>query len=110
MYYHLHLINSEQKLLKINYAYFATGSASRIEENGTKHVDLTEILGIAGVPTFLFIHADGKTCHSSSSFIGDMILNIKINHKHTFSTVTIHVILAGITLQTLHDFKVITNV
>nr|XP_034305803.1 uncharacterized protein LOC105321045 isoform X1 [Crassostrea gigas] len=35
------------------------GSASRNEENGKKHVDLTEILGIAGVPTFLFIHADG---------------------------------------------------
>ncbi|XP_048739977.2 uncharacterized protein LOC125654190 isoform X5 [Ostrea edulis] len=36
------------------------GSSSRNEmENGKKHVDLTEILGIAGVPTFLFIHAEG---------------------------------------------------
>lgn len=41
------------------YLYYI-GSASRNEENGKKHVDLTEILGIAGVPTFLFIHADGK--------------------------------------------------
>ena len=102
------MTDSEQKLLKINVAYFATGSASRIEENGTKHVDLTEILGIAGVPTFLFIHADGKSCHSSSSFKGDMILNIKICHKRTFNT--IHVKLVGIKLQNLHDFKLITNV
>ena len=104
------MTDSEQKPLKINFAYFTTGSASRIEENGTKHVDLTEILGIAGVPTFLFIHADGKPRHSSSSFIGDMILIIKICHKHTFNTVTIHVKLVGIKLQILHDFKVITNV
>lgn len=41
------------------YLYYI-GSASRNEENGKKHVDLTEILGIAGVPTFLFIHADGE--------------------------------------------------
>lgn len=33
-------------------------------ENGKKHVDLTEILGIAGVPTFLFIHAEGKEIYS----------------------------------------------
>lgn len=27
------------------------------------NVDLTELLGIAGVPTFLFIHQEGKILH-----------------------------------------------
>lgn len=47
-------------LIHLHVYLYYIGSASRNEENGKKHVDLTEILGIAGVPTFLFIHADGK--------------------------------------------------
>lgn len=36
---------------------------SRKPDNNDNHkfVDLTEILGIAGVPTLLFIHPDGKS-------------------------------------------------
>ena len=45
-----------------------------------KYMDLTELLGIAGVPTFLFIHPEGQSSALNANFHWGLILELLCSH------------------------------
>ena len=45
-----------------------------------KYMDLTELLGIAGVPTFLFIHPEGQSSALNTGFHWGLILELLCSH------------------------------
>ena len=47
-------------LLLVTYVAFILGIKHDADVSTEANVDLTELLGIAGVPTFLFIHQEGR--------------------------------------------------
>lgn len=61
-----------------------------------KYMDLTELLGIAGVPTFLFIHPEGQWKH--------------LNNNHFFSQVESCLMLQIFILENLHCCTLSNNI